>query len=1318
MVARRSRSLPRHRQRAFGDVGDAVHHFSCGLDVQRWSFHGGSGRFGRLGGNVGRLGGNVGRFGGNVGRLGGNVGRLGGNVGRFGGHVGRLSRRIRRFGGNVGRLGGHIRRLGLSGARGELQLGDGAVFGAAALRDRGHAERVDLIRSQISRSDGDAHKLRGRAREHCAGGVDDFDDVAGRTALARPGENDRARLHIGDGIDHFIDGFDLHLRRADGRGFGRLFRFDGFRGLGGLGGLRGFGNRGRFGLLDGQIFIRADDERLRGRGALRRDALRRNGRDRRGVERAAGERAAVVGIARFGDGGFKHDARAVADDDVVAARALDRRPLEGQRGFVEIGDPVGRRLRARDGEHRRIELIDGLILADSQRNRRGRTLLDRAARGDGRDVERVGRARSHRGGIEHIAGRRGRLAGEERVGRIADLNVVLRGILNGFPTERRRAFIERVDAVIARLESVNGDDGRFNRLDFLELIVERKLQRLDSRVVLRAVGRDGVDVEGVHRALGQQVGGEAGLLALGARAGEADAVGIANLDVVAVQIAVGVPAQRDRARIEVVDVVLHAGDALHSAEYVRDRADLRRIDGRLHAGKAHRRRGDVRGVAVLRIGRDLKRVDAIHGERADGDAGHRHVRVGVEQHRAVAVGDADVIVVDGARREPGEHHASRRGAAVGQVVDAVHARLIAADADDWRADDRGLDVDRRVGGEQQLLHLDRGDAGGAHADRLLEELHGCLRLAAEVARHVGGEVVQFLQAALQARDAVALIAAAQRDVAVVLRRAGREQALLHGRAGFAVDDQAYLRLEAAHGLRGRGGVGTADAAFEVIQILQALVQLAHAIAAVTLTEVDVARTMRRAGGVERDQRVARGAVGDGDVVLALEQLHGRLRADAEDAVRVVGQIAQIAQPLLHPRHAQPAVAAVELEIGIVGRQRAAQDQPLQLFIRDAVDGAAEVELQQADGVLRAPAEDAVDVIVVIAQVVQRLLNGADGLAAAAAAQRGILLGGLQKRPGGLLAVEFSACREEGVGRVVRGLVGKFNERKRRRLALRVRRIDVQQAAHRLDLIRFRRCAGVGRGRFDGEHVDQLAGLEVDAVDHPVRAQHEQTAATGADLAFQRDFRRRQHTLLHRRGVVDLDANGAARVCEIVDPAVEQREVVDVGVDHVGGEGVLLAQIERASVGDVNLRAVADDALAGNAAGKRLEAVGRLDVDDRAGVVRVDGDQPVRREKQPVEFFDLCVVGGRDQVVFKVGLHQLGAVAGGDVVQVGAHRARRGHVIGDDVLRERGQIQADQRGRRLAGIAFALAQKDQSVGIDGDDRVRGQVVDRLVVSGNE
>ena len=317
------------------------------------------------------------------------------------------------------------------------------------------------------------------------------------------------------------------------------------------------------------------------------------------------------------------------------------------------------------------------------------------------------------------------------------------------------------------------------------------------------------------------------------------------------------------------------------------------------------------------------------------------------------------------------------------MVDVVLDVVEGVQRDHGHADERRRHVFRRVGREQQLLGAHGGDAGGLEADLGLEQRHGLPGALAEVAGDAPVVVAQLLQAALQALHARIFVAAAQRDVAGRLGGVDGEQRAQNRPSGLAGLGQAGGALEHAHGGGGLGGIVAAGAALQIVQVHEAVVQLAHAVAGVARVKVDVAGAALGPAGVEQPQRGAAGVVGDDQAVFRLEQLHGLLGAGTEDAVRDVGQIAEVAQALLQPPHAQASRSAGLGDVGVVGGQLSGEYGPLQIGVRRAGDGQLQIVLQQPHGVFGAGAVDAVHVVVIVFQIVQRLLDGLHGVAAAA-----------------------------------------------------------------------------------------------------------------------------------------------------------------------------------------------------------------------------------------------------------------------------------------------------------------------------------------------
>ena len=1146
---------------------------------------------------------------------------------------------------------------------------------------------------------------------------------------------DHAAVHIRHIVDGLDDGLNAQRRSGNGGrfrglldgGFRRLFhrRFGGLLRRS-LGGFCGCLRRLLHGFFDGRLTGLGDDgvlrsggnlqnQRERGGRALSMGLVLGDGGHGQGVHRAANQRGSVVGETQIGDGrlGDDHLVR-VADDEVVGGCTVHRRPLNDEAGVIGVNDAVGGGLQALNGQHRRVELGDGLILADAEGHGCGGAVGDAAAGGNRGDVQRVARAAAQRGGVHDVACRGGRLAAAQGVGRVADLDVVLLGVLHGRPLECGGG-VDDVAAVGFRGQ-IGGESRSNDGGQRLRLILQREGTACGHGVVQRSVGGNGMDVERVDLALLHHVGLNDGLLIDGVGAQAEIVLGVANLHGVAGHVADGIPAEGDFAGADIENIVFRAGHGLDAGRDLGDRADGIGLHGGFDAPELNGGAGDVGFVAVLGIGRDGERVGSVQRQRVDGNARQGQLRILVQTIRAGVVGDGDVVLLHVALRHPAEGDIAGFGAAVGQAVDVAVLLLITVDGQRGRADDSGLDVLRRVGGVEQLLGVHVGHAGGAQTRALLEELHGGLSAAAKVAGDVGGEVVQLLQTALQALYAAVLVAAAQHGVAAIFGRAVREQALQNGHGRLPGDGQTGLRLELLDGAHSVFGVGVAHAHVQIVQILQPLVQLADASAAVALAQVDVAGAGAGAVGIESGEGVAGGIFLHGEAVFALEQLNGRLSAGAEDAVGGVGQIAQLAQSGLHHLNAQAAVAAIDRAIGIVLGQRAAENNLLKLGVGYAVHRAAQIVLKQADGALGAGAEDAVHAVVIIAQIVQRLLHGAHRLAALSAAQRGQRLGrrrGLKQIPCLRFALQRRGAHQHEAVAVghVRGELHKGEGGGVRLFG--DLGVDVQLAAHGLDGIGIHLPAVGNVVGLNGRKGGQLAGGHVHGVDHGIAAQREQAAFAGGQLAGEGDIGRAEHLPLHRLGVVALQAHGAAGVGDVVDPAAQRRVIIDVGVDDVRGEGGGAEEIQVAAVGQIELVAVGEGAVRGNAAGERLERAGDIGTEDGSRAFHIGCHQSLGGEVQAVELLDGGVGRGR-LVILQIHVAQLSAVIGGNVKQM----VVVAHAGGPDVLRQRllgkrGQVEAQQG----ALAAVVHAEEDQPVGVDGPDGVGLGLVDGLAVSGN-
>ena len=245
---------------------------------------------------------------------------------------------------------------------------------------------------------------------------------------------------------------------------------------------------------------------------------------------------------------------------------------------------------------------------------------------------------------------------------------------------------------------------------------------------------------------------------------------VLDAHVVGVHVALGMPIKGDVTGQQVIHAALRAADGVDDDLGQADGLDLQVIFiSRLEPCKVDLGLGDVPAVAVLGVGPDAQRVDLVEIQRGEGDAGAGHHRILVDVHVALGIVHADAVVVHAALHIPAEYDIAVRGALLGDVVDAVVLEIVNLDVDVRFADDGGLHVFRSVFVKQQLLGAHGGDTGGLQADLLLEESPRVLGLPVEVAVHGAVVVVQIPQAALQAGDALVVIAAAQHDVAGGLR---------------------------------------------------------------------------------------------------------------------------------------------------------------------------------------------------------------------------------------------------------------------------------------------------------------------------------------------------------------------------------------------------------------------------------------------------------------------------------------------------------------------------------------------------------------------
>ena len=907
----------------------------------------------------------------------------------------------------------------------------------------------------------------------------------------------------------------------------------------------------------------------------------------------------------------------------------------------------------------------------------------------------------------------------------------------------------------------------------------RGLRRLEGKAHVRglavrrsAVDRHGGDAQGVDLALAHvaraQRGGGGGELLRVERLPHA----VEDLYQIVVHVAAGSPADGQRAFRHVLDAI--DADALHRIDGHRGDADLagcgrgrggghRRGRGR---GSGRRRRRALEGELQMRPTRVVH--GAVLGNGAHGDGidhafvhgGKREVAAGVghllgNEGVAGAVGHAHVVGGHVAIGAPGEVHAARGGI---QIVDAAGHGVDRRNAQHGRADlagrgrgrggghgrGRGLDVGGRAVGEEQLLRLHRSHAADLQPRRALEQLHGRLGDGAEVAGDVGVVVVQFAQAALQGGHAVVGIAALQRDVAAVFRRAGGEESILQRGCGRAGLPQAQLGLQALDGGDGGVVVGAAGRALIVVEGLEALVQFTHAVAGVALFHVDVAGAVARGGGVEPLQRLAGGGAAAGKAVLLLEEGHGLLGARAVDAVRAVGQITQFTQAVLQNGHAQAGVAAIERLVGVVGGRVIAEEQVLQFRRGHAVDAEAPVHqigLEQTHGVLRVGAEDAVGIVVEIAKVDEALLQGAHILAAAAARERAVFLLRLKHVGAGLLARDLPGGGKAGDGarllrRLRRGLVAKVEGghfAARPAVGFKVFGVKVgvegHEAAHGLQAQAGERVALLGKFRkVKAVEGGQFARIDIYAVDL-ARAAVEQEQALGADGKL-RHARAQggEHAPGHLRRVEDLEAVLPDRLGDVIELALQHGEVRDAEIDELHFARVQRLHAQQALAAEAHEGVVCVKRGGGNFAGVFGKGPGAVVVEQRALIRLQRGDHALRQQAQVHD-----VAAGRGHLrgrglyhraaCVDLQTHQRRGRERGDVVdRVARHRAGMQGVVRQRRLAQVGKVEAHQRAAEVAQLLagqiqhFLLVHMDDLRGVLLGHRtfIAGQIQAALTV----
>ena len=826
----------------------------------------------------------------------------------------------------------------------------------------------------------------------------------------------------------------------------------------------------------------------------------------------------------------------------------------------------------------------------------------------------------------------------------------------------------------------------------------------------RAVHRHRGDAQGVnlaftHVARAQRGGGGGEFLR-----GQHLAHAVKHLHQIVVHVAVGAPAQRQRALRHIVNHI-HA-DARNRVDRHRGNANLARRGGRGNGGRGRRGRdrGRGRGGRAGEGELQVRPAGIVHGavfgnrthgngvehaflQRADGQISGGIGYLLGNDGIAGAVGHAHIVGGHIAVGRPGEGDAANRRI---NVVHAARNRIDGRNANFRRANlagrgrrsdgghrrRGGFDIDGRILGEQQLLRLHRGYAGHIQPGGALEQLDGSLRHGAEIAGDVGIVVVQVAQAALQGGHTVVGIATLQGDIAAVLRRVGGKQPALQGGGGHAGLTQAQFGLQAADGRYGGVVVGAAGRALIVVQLLEALVQFAHAIAGIAALHVDIALAGGSVGGIEPLQRFAGGAAVAGQAVFLLEQGHGLLGALAVDAVRAVSQIAQRAQAILHDGHAQAGIAARKGLVGVVIGQILVKEHILKLCRGHAVDREAtvgQIGLQQAHGILRFRAEDAIRIVVEVAQLDQALLQGAHGLAAAAARKRAIFLLRLKHIHGGFLIGNLpGGDQRNAVLRVggVRGILaevkgGHFRTRPPAgaifglQILGRKYAVEVDLAAHGLQAQSGKRIA-VGSQALEVAAVVKLqrAFLDMGAVNF-ARGFIEQKQGFGAGgdlrkLAFQRGH----HAPGHLRRVKRLEAALAGGGGDVVDVAIEDGKVLHAEVHKLHTAIFERLDAQKALVAQAQEIFIRIGGAGGQLAGVFGKDVGALRKQKRALSRRQFGDDSLR---QRIKGDDIAAGRRRLRAAVRSGVvaHELRAVQGRYVIHRFARKcAGPVHAIGN------------------------------------------------------
>ena len=712
--------------------------------------------------------------------------------------------------------------------------------------------------------------------------------------------------------------------------------------------------------------------------------------------------------------------------------------------------------------------------------------------------------------------------------------------------------------------------------------------------------------------------------------------------------------------IEVTDALALRGD---------DQVRYRNGQGCFLAGEEDRSFGIGIIRVIIRVRGDRQLIAQILGQTAHRDIQHRGIGAYIilrEADIVVRIGNDDIVGSDVAIGEPAGGGDAGRVHCSGYHVFVALLLHKAAQGDFRRADLLRRVVFGRVAVKDRCQRFGIRHAVGVQPVRALEQPYRLLGLCAVIAGAVAVKVVQLGKPALQFFHAGIIIAAAQRDVAAVFRRAFRKQLRLQGCAGSAGLAQTDFGLEAPHGFRRRRRIIAARIAFEVVKRLQAFVQGAHAVAAVALAQFNVGGAFRRAAGI---QALQGGFVRDAvhrQTVFLLEQLHGGFGAFAKDAIRIVRQIAQIAQALLHVAHAPAGAADGNLAIGAVRLKSARQNQLLQVGIRNAGCAQTQIALQHFYRQLGAPAVDAVDVVIVVAQIVEGLLNGGNRFAAAAPAQRGILRRGLQQRGYRIFAIDGVGAQQHGFRRCIRnrGARAVHKGERGQRIRAGYRAVYVQLAADRFDREAGYLLAGgyiiAGFIRQRGE-LHQAAVAYIHAVYDVVLAQHEQRARAGGQLRFHFNIGHEYDVPGGVRGAVALQRDIAAYTGDVIDVASDDRPILHVGIHkRAGGRArglyvqLLLAvgiDVERIEVLDF----IGDIAVVGDefAADRILNVC--------AGIRYLRGDYAAGGVVHAIQIFDGGQYGLRLAAV-DIAANQLFRIRLADVVDAVVCDARGGGVL--------------------------------------------------------